>query len=145
MKYTFNSLFRKENEYVIESDISLEEYDEFSISIRKVDEENKSFSYDNIDCVLKYGHKGKLDIQILELDQSNFDGFYLLVEKFKNRKCYSMGIPISLSISSKNNLINDKETLETIDEGLKKEFENFLKRTDVREALLKLFLANRNK
>ena len=48
MEYRFKSLFDREKEYVIETEEPLHLYNEFSISIRKVDKESKSFSVDNI-------------------------------------------------------------------------------------------------
>ena len=53
MEYRFKSLFDREKEHVIETDEPLHLYDVFSISIGKVDKKSKSFSVDNINCVLK--------------------------------------------------------------------------------------------
>ena len=52
MEYRFKSLFDREKEHVIETEEPLHLYNEFSISIRKVDKECKSFSIDNIDLNL---------------------------------------------------------------------------------------------
>ena len=63
MIYKFRSFFNRDNDYTIVSDEPLELYNDFSLSIKKIDNENKSYSYDNIDCVLKYGHRGTLGIK----------------------------------------------------------------------------------
>jgi hypothetical protein len=96
MKYNFKSLFNRERKYIIECDEPLDLYDDFSLSIKKVDKSDKSFSYDNIDCVLKYGKQGTLDYKTIELDRDNFNGYYMLVETYKNRNALSVGEPLEM-------------------------------------------------
>ena len=139
MVYNFKSLFNREKEYTIDTEEPLDLYNTFSLSMKKFDAKDKSFAYDNIVCVLKYGKKGVLELQQIELDQTNFSGFYLMVEVFKQRNCLSMGEPLELI---KENPFNEFENvnLENAEEELKLEFNKYVENNDIMNTLFKCFL-----
>lgn len=139
MIYRFRSIFNRDNEYTIECDEPLELYDDFSLSIKKVDNDNKSFDYTNIDCVLKYAKHGTLGIKQYELEPQNFNGFHMMAETFKHRGCLTMGQPIEL-IKDK---IEDKvtnTTLKNCDEKLRLAFEKYIQESNIMESLFQCFL-----
>lgn len=96
MKYKFKSLFNREKEYTIETEESLELYDDFALSIKKVDKDSKSFASENIDCVLKYGKHNQLGLKTIELERDNFSGYLMMVETYKQRNAVSMGEPLEM-------------------------------------------------
>lgn len=139
MKYNFKSLFNRERKYIIECDEPLDLYDDFSLSIKKVDKSDKSFSYDNIDCVLKYGKQGTLDYKTIELDRDNFNGYYMLVETYKNRNALSVGEPLEMikeEVPYEFKDVNlDNATIE-----LKLAFNKYVEDNKLMDALFQCFL-----
>lgn len=139
MEYRFKSLFDRSKEYTIETEEPLHLYDTFSISIRKIDNDNKSFSYDNIDCILQYSKRGSLDVNKLELDRFNYSGFYMTVEVYKRRSCFSMGEPIELVKEEKPYEFKDT-TLENANNELKLAFNEYLESNGIIDILFQCFL-----
>lgn len=139
MIYKFRSFFNRDNDYTIVSDEPLELYNDFSLSIKKIDNENKSYSYDNIDCVLKYGHRGTLGIKKYDLDKDNFTGFHKMVETFKRRNCLSMGEAIELIVEKKPYEYEGVK-LDNADQELKIAFEKHLKDSGMLDNLFQCFL-----
>lgn len=139
MEYKFRSIFDRGNDYTIVCNEPLELYNDFSLSIRKIDDENKSYSYDNIDCVLKYGKRGTLGINKYDLDRDNFTGFHKMVETFKRRNCLSMGVPIELIVEKKP-YEYEGVTLDNADNELKIAFEKHLKNSGILDSLFHCFL-----
>lgn len=140
MEYRFKSKFDRSKEYIIETNEPLELYDVFALSIKKFDNNDKSFSNDNIDCVLKYSKKGVLDTKTIELDYSNFNGFYMLIETFRHRGCLSMGEPLDMIYEKK---VNEYENvnLSNADEELKLAFNDYIEKHNIMDILFKTFLA----
>ena len=139
MEYRFKSLFDREKEHVIKTEEPLHLYNEFSISIRKVDKECKSFSIDNIDCVLRYAKRGIAEMKQIELDSTNYDGFYMMVETLKNRGCVSMGEGIELIRETKPYEFKDTN-LENANNELKLAFNNYLEENKIMDMLFQCFL-----
>ena len=139
MEYRFKSLFDREKEHVIETEEPLHLYNEFSISIRKVDKENKSFSSDNIDCVLKYAKRGTMGINQIELDSTNYNGFHMMVETLKKRGCISMGEAVELIRETKPYEFKDTN-LENANNELKLAFNNYLEENKIMDMLFQCFL-----
>lgn len=139
MKYKFRSLFDREKEFTIESDEPLGLYNVFSLSIKKVDKDSKSYSYDNIDCTLQYSKKGDTGIKRIDLDQHNFSGFYMFVETYKKRNAFSIGEPIELSDEDKI-YVHDNISLENADDDVKIAFKSFITNNKVVDELFKCFL-----
>lgn len=139
MEYRFKSLFDRSKEYTIETEEPLHIYDTFSISIKKINNDNKSYSYDNIDCILQYSKRGALGINKIELDNTNFDGFYITVETFKKRGCLSMGEPIELVKEGKMHEFKDT-TLENANNELKLAFNEYLESNNIMDILFQCFL-----
>ena len=140
MVYKFRSVFDRNNDYSIICDEPLELYDNFGLSIKKVDDEDKSFSYENIDCILKYSKKGVLGSKQYELDRDNFTGYHKMVETFKNKKlCLSMIEPIELIREGKTYECNNI-TLDNADTELKLAFEKYVKESGLMNTLFQVFL-----
>ena len=139
MEYRFKSLFDREKEYVIETEEPLHLYNEFSISIRKVDKESKSFSADNIDCVLRYSKRGTIGINQIELDSTNYDGFHMMVETLKKRGCISMGEGVELVRETKPYEFKDTN-LENANNELKLAFNQYLEENKIMDILFQCFL-----
>ena len=139
MKYKFRSLFDRDKEFTIESDEPLGLYNVFSLSIKKVDKDSKSYSYDNIDCTLQYSKKGETAIKRIDLDQHNFSGFYMFVETYKKRNAFSIGEPIELA--EKDTIyVHDNIALENADDDVKIAFKSFITNNKVVDELFKCFL-----
>lgn len=141
MDYTFKSLFNRNKEYRITTDEPLELYDDFSLSIKKIDNGNKSFSDNNIDCILKYMKHNELGTKTIELDQYNFSGYYMFVEKYKQRNAVSMGEPLQIvkdeiPYEYKEAKLSDTKT----DEELKIAFNKFIADNNVMDILFQCFL-----
>ena len=134
MEYRFKSLFDREKEHVIETEEPLHLYNEFSISIRKVDKESKSFSVDNINCVLKYGKRGVTGINQIELDSTNYDGFHMMVEMLKKRGCLSMGEGVELVRETKPYEFKDTN-LGNANNELKLAFNKYLEENKIMDIL----------
>lgn len=139
MKYKFRSVFDRQKEYTIESDEPLDLYNDFSVSITKIDSDLKTYSYDNIDCQLKYMKRGNLGVKYLELDKNNFSGFYMMVETFKQRKCLKMGEPIEIVLPKKEFEYQDTN-LDNADAEVKIAFEKYLKENNIMENIFQCFL-----
>lgn len=139
MKYNFKSLFDRERTYTIETDEPLSIYDTFALSIKKVDNQCKSFSEDNIDCILKYSLRGKEGTYSIQLEPYNFESYYAFLEKYKSRNAVSMGEPLELDI--KRQVEEDDDlSLETADTKTKELFNAFVNDTNVMNTLFKVFL-----
>lgn len=136
MVYKFRSVFDRSKEYTIETNEPLELYNDFSVSIKKVDNEKKTYSYDNIDCVLKYFKRGTLGIKTIELDRDNFSGFYMMVETFKERNCLTMGEALEL-VTEHN---QEEITIDNADTETRMAFEHYLKNSGIINTLFKCFL-----
>ena len=139
MEYRFKSLFDREKEHVIETEEPLHLYNEFWISIRKLDKANKSFSSDNIDCVLKYAKRGTMGINQIELDSTNYNGFHMMVETLKKRGCISMGESVELIRETKPYEFKDTN-LENANNELKLAFNNYLEENKIMDMLFQCFL-----
>lgn len=139
MEYKFKSLFNRSNEYTIETDEPLHLYDSFALSIKKVDNDIKSFSYENIVCILKCSKYNELGTKVIELDRYNFSGFYTLVEVYKNRNCLSMGEPLEL-IKEEIPYEYKETNLNNADTELKADFNRFITENNVMEVLFQCFL-----
>lgn len=139
MEYKFRSLFNREKEYVIDTENCLEKYDSFALSIGKLDNNNKSFGEDNIDCVLKYGKKGVAEGYSLDLDKNNFDGYHMFVETYKRKGCLKMGEAIELA-KNKPAVIDDYVGIDDADENLRLAFDAYLKDSGIMDVLFKCFL-----
>ena len=139
MEYKFKSLFDREKEHVIETEEPLHLYDVFSISIGKVDKESKSFSVDNINCVLKYGKRGITGINQIELDSTNYDGFHMMVETLKKRGCLSMGEGVELVRETKPYEFKGTN-LENANNELKLAFNKYLEENKIMDMLFQCFL-----
>lgn len=138
MKYQFKSLFNREKVYTIDCEEPLDLYDDFSLSIKRVDSDIKSFSADNIDCVLKYCKHGTLDIKRYELDSTNFSGYHLLVENLKRRNCVSLGEGLEIVRNNKNEF--EDVSIDDADSDTVMAFNQFIKDNDIMDALFKCFL-----
>ena len=139
MKYKFKSLFKRDKEYTIECDEPLELYDNFALSIKKVDNGNKSFSHENIDCVLKYGKRNDIGLKTIELDRYNFSGYLMMVETYKQRNAVSMGEP--LEIIKEEILYEFKHTnLENADKELRLAFNKYIEDNKLMDTLFQCFL-----
>lgn len=139
MTYRFKSLFNRDKEYTIECDESLELYDNFSLSMKKVERENKSFAYDNIECVLKYGKKGELGLKTVELDRYNFSGYLMMVETYKQRNAVSMGEPLEMIRDDIPYEFKDT-TLETASQELRLAFNKYVEDNGLMNILFQCFL-----
>lgn len=139
MVYSFKSLFDRERIYTIDTEESLSQYDDFSLSIKKVDKDDKSFSTDNIDCTLRYSKHGKLGIKSIQLEPYNFSSYYAFVEKYKQRNAVSMGEPLELE--RKKELYEfDGVTLENADKEIKDAFKKYMEGNNIMETLFQCFL-----
>lgn len=130
-------------ECTIDCDEPLEIYNDFTLLIKKVDSDSKSYSYENIYCVLKYGVHGDVKMKIYELDSRNFSWYYMMVEKFKSKRCHGMGVPVELVISNTDNPVEDI-TPENADDQLRKSFGKFLEDSGIIETLFKFYLRGIN-
>ena len=140
MIYSFKSLFDRERIYTIDTEEPLSQYDDFSLSIKKVDRNDKSYSPDNIDCVLRYAKHGKLGIKTIQLESYNFNSYYSFVEKYKQRNAVSMGEPLELE-RKKEIYEFDGVTLETANEDIKKAFKKYVENNNIMETLFQCFLS----
>ena len=140
MVYSFKSLFDRERTYTIDTEESLSQYDDFSLSIKKVDKNDKSFSVDNIDCILRYSKHGKLGTKSIQLEPYNFNSYYGFVEKYKQRNAVSMGEPLELERKKEINEFDDV-TLENADNEIKTAFKKYIERNNIMENLFQCFLA----
>lgn len=139
MKYTFTSIFNKEKVYTINTEEPLELYNDFSLSITKINPDNKSYSYDNIDCVLKCLKHNELCTKIVELDGTNFSGFHMMVETFKRRGCNRMGEGIEMVQNNPNFEYKDT-TLDNADSELRYAFDQYVKDNNIMNVLFQCFL-----
>ena len=139
MKYTFTSIFDKEKVYTIDTEEPLELYHDFALSITKINPDNKSYSYDNIDCVLKCLKQNELGSKIVELDETNFSGFYMMVETFKRRECKRMGEGIEI-VQNKPNFEYKDTTLDNADSELRSAFDQYVKDNNIMDVLFQCFL-----
>lgn len=139
MKYKFKSLFNREKEYTVECDEPLELYDDFALSIKKVDKANKSFSYDNIDCILKYGKHNQLGINKIELDRYNFSGYLMMLESYKQRNAVSMGEPLEMIKETVPYEFKDVN-LENANNELKLAFNKYVEDNKLMDVLFQCFL-----
>ena len=139
MKYTFKSIFDPTKEFKIETDIVLTNFNTFNVIISKVDNEKKSYAEDNINCILKYSDCNINKSYEMDLDSSNFDGYYGTLEKFKKRNCLTMGEPIQLcfvgTYKTENKLTINNATLE-----MKERFQQFITDNKIMETLFNCFL-----
>ena len=140
MKYKFKSLFKRDKEYTIECDEPLELYDNFALSIKKIDNSNKSFSYENIDCVLKYGKRSDIGLKTIELDRYNFSGYLMMLEIYKQRNAVSMGEPLELE-RKKEVCEFDGVTLDTVNDDIKNAFKKCIGSNNIMETLFQCFLS----
>lgn len=139
MVYHFKSLFNRDKEYTIECDEPLDLYNNFSLSIKKVDREDKSFAYENIDCVLKYGKKSEIGLKTIELDRYNFSGYLMMVETYKQRNAVSMGEPLEIIKEEIPYEFKDT-TLENANQELKLMFNKYVEDNNLMEILFQCFL-----
>ena len=139
MEYKFKSIFDREREYTIDTEEPLNLYNTFALSIKKIDKNDKSFGYDNIDCVLKYSKRGTLDGKTIDLDSTNFDGYSMLLERYKKKSCLSMGEAIEL-VSEKSTNEYENTTLDIAQTELKLAFEEYVRESGIMDALFKCFL-----
>lgn len=139
MVYKFKSLFDREKLHMIITDEPLHLYNNFILSIRKVNDDIKSYSYDNIDCVLKYSNRGTLETKELDLDRENFNGYLMMIEKFKSRNCKSMGEPIEI-VNDKVKETYKEITLDKADNETKLAFNKFIDDSNIMELLFKCFM-----
>lgn len=139
MEYKFKSLFNKEHEYVIECEEPLELYDNFALSIRKVDKANKSFSDENINCILKYGKRTQLGMKELDLDKYNFSGYFMFVETYKERNAVSMGEPLEMIKEEPKYEFKDVN-LNNANNELKLAFNKYVEENKIMDMLFQCFL-----
>lgn len=139
MKYKFKSLFNREKEYTIECDEPLELYNNFALSIKKVDKANKSFSYENIDCVLKYGKRNDIGLKIIELDRYNFSGYLMMLESYKQRNAVSMGEPLEMIKEEVPYEFKDTN-LDNANKELKLAFNKYVEENKIMDILFQCFL-----
>jgi hypothetical protein len=139
MKYKFKSLFNRDKEYTIETDEPLDLYDDFALSIKKVDKNSKSFSSENIDCVLKYGKHNQLGLKTIELERENFSGYLMMVETYKLRNAVSMGEPLEMV---KNEVPYEFKgvTLNNANNELKLAFNKYVEDNKLMDVLFHCFL-----
>lgn len=143
MQYKFRNLFNREDECTIDCDELLNSYDDFSVSMRKVDINNKSYSYDNIDCTLKCVRHRDKTTKIIELDKDNFDGYLLMLEKYKEKTCLRFGKAFEL-ITENNSLEGLETTFKEDSSELRNAFEDYLTKSGIKEMLFQCFLSGVN-
>lgn len=139
MNYKFKSIFNRQREYTIETDEPLDLYDTFSLSIKKIDKDNKSFSEENIDCILKYGKSNSLGLQSIELDRYNFSGYLMMVETYKQRNALSMGEGIEIIRENKPYEF-DGVNLDNANNELKLAFNKYVEDNKLLDVLFQCFL-----
>lgn len=139
MKYKFKSLFNREKEYTIETDEPLDLYDDFALSIKKVDKNSKSFSSENIDCVLKYGKHNQLGLKTIELERDNFSGYLMMVETYKQRNAVSMGEPLEM-VKDEVPYEFKGVTLNSANNELKLAFNKYIEDNKLMDVLFQCFL-----
>lgn len=139
MIYKFRSIFDRNNEYIIDSEEPLSLYDDFTLSINKVDSNSKSFAYENIDCELKYVKHGNIEAKYIELDKDNFNGYYMMIENFKHKQCLKMNIPIEI-IKEEQTFEYKDVTLLNGDEEMKIAFNKYIQENSIMDMLFQCFL-----
>lgn len=109
-KYFFRSIFNRSHVYSIDCDEDLSVYNTFTLKIKKIDDKLKTYNSSNIDCSLVCVDKKTWDSKTIELDNNNFNQYYILVDRFEDAKpCTCLNEAIEIDNSYDNIFASPKE------------------------------------
>lgn len=122
--YFFRSIFNRSHVYSIDCDEDLSVYNTFTLKIKKIDDKLKTYNSSNIDCSLVCVDKKTWDSKTIELDNNNFNQYYIFIDKFEDASpCICLNEAVEIDKSHENAFATVKDS---VNDKLKADYDKLI-------------------